>query len=46
MPRGKELSAIKVRKIWFYKGAGKFVRENSRLMRCSKISIQNVNIRK
>lgn len=46
MPRGKELSETEVRKIWFYKGAGKSEREIARLMKRSKTAIHNVIIRK
>ena len=42
MSRGKELSELEVRKIWFYKGFGKSEREISKILKRSKIAIHNV----
>ena len=44
-PKGKELSATEVRKIWFHKNIGKSEVEKTRLMKRSK-TIYNVIIRK
>lgn len=42
MPRGRELSELEVRKIWFYKGSGKSEREISKILKRSKTAIHNV----
>ena len=46
MPRGKELSDNEVRKIWSFKGDDKSEREIASLIKCSKIIIHSVTIRK